>query len=77
MMGGVFQRWRLFKCKACHIWTHAFNEIRKQVRSPTFNNQVHQKEAFSALSGLLSNKEEVPGAEARSVKVPILKQLKL
>ena len=35
----AYSRWKLFKCKECHVWTHAVNELENRY-SLLLNNRV-------------------------------------
>ena len=36
-----YARWKLFKCKECHVWTHAVNELENRF-ALLLNNRVRE-----------------------------------
>jgi len=62
-----FSRWKLFKCKECHVWTHAVNEHENKY-AVLLNNRVKDNKN----QGILSAKEG-----STKVRVPILQKIHL
>ncbi len=38
-------KWKLYKCKECHVWTHAFNEADNRL-AVLLNNRIKSKNHF-------------------------------
>jgi hypothetical protein len=38
-------KWKLYKCKECHVWTHAFNEADNRF-AVLLNNRIKSKNHF-------------------------------
>ena len=44
--GGLsLTKWKLYKCKECHVWTHAFNEADNRF-AVLLNNRIKSKNHF-------------------------------
>ena len=77
--GGVgMQRWKLYKCSQCQIWTYAYNEHESRY-AILLNNRV--KDQRQARLGLLAGQEEMPVNQQSdmnsTVRVPLLENIKL
>jgi len=76
--GQGFQRWKLYKCSHCQIWTYAFNEHESRY-AILLNNRV-KDQGLSRL-GLLAGQDEIELTSGQSdtaaVRVPILEHIKL
>ena len=72
----MIQRWKLFKCSQCQIWTYAFNEHESRY-AVLLNNRV--KDQRLSRLGLLAGQEDVisQNIENATVRVPILKNIQL
>lgn len=47
-----YSRWKLFKCKECHVWTHAVNELENRY-ALLLNNRV--KDTSSSMNVVPNN----------------------
>jgi hypothetical protein len=63
-------KWKLFKCKECQVWTHAFNEIDNKY-AILLNNRVRERKLTCL--GLLASEE----SSDTTFRVPILERIKL
>ena len=66
------QRWKLYKCSECQVWTHAVNEHESRY-AVLLNNRI--KERKLSRLGLLAGKYEINANS--TVRVPILENIKL
>jgi len=66
----MFNRWKLYKCAECQVWTYAHNEQESRF-ALLLNNRV--KERQSSRLGLLSVSQD----KESGVRVPILEKIKL
>ena len=46
-----YARWKLFKCKECHVWTHAVNELENKY-ALLLNNRVKDTNSAGGLLNL-------------------------
>ncbi len=70
--GPSLTKWKLYKCKECHVWTHAFNEADNRF-AVLLNNRVKSKNHFVNIKTLTAKQQE----STANVRVPILQKLKL
>ena len=68
------QRWKLYKCRQCQIWTYAYNEHESRY-AILLNNRV--KDQRLTRLGLLAGQDEMNQNENATVRVPILDHIKL
>ena len=68
------QRWKLYKCNQCQIWTYAYNEHESRY-AILLNNRV--KDQRLSRLGLLAGQDEMNQNENTTVRVPILEHIKL
>ena len=68
------QRWKLYKCSQCQIWTYAYNEHESRY-AILLNNRV--KDQRLTRLGLLAGQDEMNQNENATVRVPILDHIKL
>eukprot|EP00347_Sterkiella_histriomuscorum_P005241 403357349 len=91
--GNGYSRWKLYKCKECHVWTHAVNELENRY-AVLLNNRV--KDTQSSINILAVNSNQAKPAQVNiaslnakqqqntignngqaQVRVPILQKIKL
>lgn len=60
-------KWKLYKCKECHVWTHAFNEADNRF-AVLLNNRIKSKNHFINIRTLTAKQQD----SAANVRVPIL-----
>ena len=68
------QRWKLYKCSQCQIWTYAYNEHESRY-AILLNNRV--KDHRLSRLGLLAGQDDINQNENSTVRVPILQNIKL
>jgi len=74
-------KWRLYKCKECHAWTHAVNETQNKY-AILLNNRVIEgknRNHHVNIKTLTSNSKQsqIEVGNQLSVRVPVLQKLKL
>ena len=65
-----FARWKLFKCKECHVWTHAVNENENKF-AVLLNNRIKDQKQVNIRTLNASQ------LDSQGVRVPILQRIKL
>ena len=72
------QRWKLYKCSQCQIWTYAYNEHESRY-AILLNNRVKDYQRRARL-GLLAGQDEMMDQQDMvnsTVRVPLLQNIKL
>lgn len=75
---GTNVRWRMYKCKQCHVWTHALNDAENRV-AILLNNRIKDTNSKGHYANIrsLNAKSQTESGQSLNVRVPILQKIKL